>query len=190
MKGTTKEVSDRLLINANDVQALRDYYNEAVTSLSVDDEECVVVLFHFATTDYYSAPVEIWELGTGLFGGDTKISGQAYRAWESVFFDFDVIQLTFNNDGVYHVIPAVSSPIDIVNAITPPVDMDDDTPWWAYVIVVLAEIVVLLLLRLVLCTACGLPGWIMLIFLAVTVVLDVFFISTFAGWCYSLIAGG
>lgn len=190
LKGTTKEVSDRLLINANDVQALRDYYNEAVTSSSVDDEECVVVLFHFATTDYYSAPVEIWELGTGLFGGDTKISGQAYRAWESVFFDFDVIQLTFNNDGVYHVIPTVSSPIDIVNAITPPVDMDDDIPWWAYVIVVLAEIVVLLLLRLILCTACGLPQWIMLIFLAVTIVLDVFFINTFAGWCYTLIAGG
>ena len=190
LKGTTKEVSDRLLINANDVQALRDYYNEAVTSSSVDDEECVVVLFHFATTDYYSAPVEIWELGTGLFGGDTKISGQAYRAWESVFFDFDVIQLTFNNDGVYHVIPAVSSPIDIVNAITPPVDMDDDIPWWAYVIVVLAEIIVLLLLRLILCTACGLPQWLMLIFLAVTIVLDVFFINTFAGWCYSLIAGG
>lgn len=190
LKGTTKEVSDRLLINANDVQALRDYYSEAVTSSSVDDEECVVVLFHFATTDYYSAPVEIWELGTGLFGGDTKISGQAYRAWESVFFDFDVIQLTFNNDGVYHVIPAVSSPIDIVNAITPPVDMDDDIPWWAYVIVVLAEIVVLLLLRLILCTACGLPQWLMLIILAVTIVLDVFFINTFAGWCYSLIAGG
>lgn len=190
LKGTTKEVSDRLLINANDVQALRDYYSEAVTSSSVDDEECVVVLFHFATTDYYSAPVEIWELGTGLLGGDTKISGQAYRAWESVFFDFDVIQLTFNNDGVYHVIPAVSSPIDIVNAITPPVDMDDDIPWWAYVIVVLAEIIVLLLLRLILCTACGLPQWLMLILLAVTIVLDVFFINTFAGWCYTLIAGG
>lgn len=190
LKGTTKEVSDRLLINANDVQALRDYYNEAVTLSSSGDEECVVVLFHFATTDYYSAPVEIWELGTGLFGGDTKISGQAYRAWESVFLDFDVIQLTFNNDGEYHVIPAVSSPIDIVNAITPPVDMDSDIPWWAYVIVVLAEIAVLLLLRLILCTACGLPQWIMLIFLAVTIVLDVFFINTFAGWCYSLIAGG
>lgn len=190
LKGTTKEVSDRLLINANDVQALRDYYNEAVTSSSVDDEECVVVLFHFATTDYYSAPVEIWELGTGLLGGDTKISGQAYRAWESVFFDFDVIQLTFNNDGVYHVIPAVSSPIDIVNAITPPVDMDDDIPWWVYVIVVLAEIVVLLLLRLILCTACGLPQWLMLIFLALAIVLDVFFINTFAGWCYTFIAGG
>lgn len=192
LKGTTKEVSDRLLINANDVQALRDYYNEAVTvdPSDPDDEEKVVVLFHFATTDYYSAPVEIWELGTGFLGGDTKISGQAYRAWESVFLDFDVIQLTFNNDGEYAVIPAVSSPIDIVNAITPPADMDGNIPWWAYVIVVLAEIVVLLLLRLILCTACGLPWWLMLILLAVTILLDVFFINTFAGWCYSLIAGG
>ena len=192
LKGTSAEVSERLLINSGDVQSLRDYYNEAITvDVSVpDDEEKVVVLFHFATTDYYSAPVEIWELGTGFLGGDTKISGQAYRAWESVFLDFDVIQLTFNNDGVYHVIPAVSSPIDIVNAITPPVDMDGNIPWWAYVIVVLAEIVVLLLLRLILCTACGLPWWLMLILLAVTILLDVFFINTFAGWCYSLIAGG
>ena len=192
LKGTSEEVSERLLINSGDVQSLRDYYTEAVTvdpSIS-DDEEKVVVLFHFATTDYYSAPVEIWELGTGFLGGDTKISGQAYRAWESVFFDFDVIQLTFNDDGEYYVIPAVSDPIDIVNAITPPVDMDDDIPWWAYALVVLAEIAVLLLLRLILCTACGLPQWLMLIFLAVTIVLDVFFISTFAGWCYSLIAGG
>ena len=192
LKGTSEEVSERLLINSGDVQSLRDYYTEAVTvdpSIS-NDEEKVVVLFHFATTDYYSAPVEIWELGTGFLGGDTKISGQAYRAWESVFFDFDVIQLTFNNDGEYHVIPAVSSPIDIVNPITPPVDMDDDIPWWAYVLVVLAEIAVLLLLRLILCTACGLPQWLMLIFLAVTIVLDVFFINTFAGWCYTLIAGG
>ena len=192
LKGTSAEVSERLLINSGDVQSLRDYYNEAVTidpSVS-DDEEKVVVLFHFATTDYYSAPVEIWELGTGFLGGDTKISGQAYRAWESVFLDFDVIQLTFNNDGEYAVIPAVSSPIDIVNAITPPADMDGNIPWWAYVIVVLAEIVVLLLLRLILCTACGLPWWLMLILLAVTILLDVFFINTFAGWCYSLIAGG
>ena len=31
---------------------------------------------------------------------------------------------------------------------------------------------------------------IMLLFLALTIVFDVFFINTFAGWCYSLIAGG
>lgn len=193
LNGTSAEVSERLLINSGDVQALRDYYYEAITvdTFAPDDEEKVVVLFRFATSDYYSAPVDIVELGAGFLWSDKFTSGQVYRAWESVFLDFDVIQLTFNNDGVYHVIPAVSSPIDIVNAITPPVDMaDSDIPWWAYVIVVLAEIVVLLLLRLVLCTACGLPKWIMLIFLAITIVLDVFFISTFAGWCYSLIASG
>ena len=192
LKGTSTEVSKRLLINSGDVQALRNFYEEAVSidTAVPDDEEKVVVLFHFATSDYYSAPVDIIELGAGFLGSDKATGGQVYRAWESVFFDFDVIQLTFNNDGEYHVIPAVSSPIDIVNAITPPVDMDSDIPLWAYVLVVLAEIVVLILLRLVLRTVCDLPWWIMLIFLAITIVLDVFFISTFAGWCYSLIAGG
>lgn len=147
LTGTSAEISERLLINPGDVQSLRDYYDEAVTidpSVSADEEK-VVVLFHFATTDYYSAPVEIWELGTGFLGGDTKISGQAYRAWESVFFDFDVIQLTFNDDGEYYVIPAVSDPIDIVNAITPPVDMDDDD-WWKIILAVLGLIILLILL--------------------------------------------
>ena len=147
LNGSSEEISERLLINPGDVQSLRDYYDEAVTvDPSVPaDEEKVVVLFHFATTDYYSAPVEIWELGTGFLGGDTKISGQAYRAWESVFFDFDVIQLTFNDDGEYYVIPAVSDPIDIVNAITPPVDMDDDN-WWKIILAVLGLIILLILL--------------------------------------------
>ena len=50
----------------------------------------------------------------------------AYVAQQSVFFDFDVIDLTFNKDGVYTVIPAVSDPIDIVNDLTSPTDMGDD----------------------------------------------------------------
>ena len=47
-------------------------------------------------------------------------------AWESVFFDFDVIDLTFNKEGVYTVIPVVSDPIDVVNGLTSPTDMEDD----------------------------------------------------------------
>ena len=50
----------------------------------------------------------------------------AYVAQQSVFFDFDVIDLTFNKDGVYTVIPVVSDPIDIVNDLTSPTDMGDD----------------------------------------------------------------
>ena len=46
-------------------------------------------------------------------------------AWESVFFDFDVIELTFNREGKYTVIPAVSRPIDMVNGLIPPNDLDE-----------------------------------------------------------------
>ena len=126
------------------MQALRDYFKDATTVSGKDDEEKQVVLFRFATTDYYSAAVDIMELRNIL--PDKHTSGQAYRAWESVFFDFDIIQLTFNRDGVYTVIPVVSSPMDIVNAITPPVQMPDEIPWWQILLAVLLIIVLLIIL--------------------------------------------
>lgn len=98
----------------------------------------------FDISDYYSAAVDIMELRTIL--PDKHTEGQAYRAWESVFFDFDIIQLTFNKDGVYKVIPVVSSPIDIVNAVTPPVQMPDDTPWWKVLLGILLGILLIVLL--------------------------------------------
>ena len=101
LQGTNKEIADRLLINVNDVSGLKEYYRDAITVSGKDDEEKVVVLFRFATTDYYSAEVDIVELGKGFLGSDKMTGGQAYRAWESVFFDFDIIQLTFNRDGVF-----------------------------------------------------------------------------------------
>lgn len=128
LSGTPVEVADRLFVNRDDVEALKAYYNDAMTvnPLDPDDEEKVVVLFRFATSDYYSAPVSIVELGKGFLGSDKTTNGQAYMAWESVFFDFDVIDLTFNREGKYTVIPAVSSPIDMINGLTPPNDLGND----------------------------------------------------------------
>ena len=147
LNGTDEEVSERLLINPHDVSALRDYYNEAITvDTSTADEEKVVVLFRFATSDYYSAAVDIIELGKGFLWSDKHTSGQAYRAWESVFLDFDIIQLSFQKDGAYTVIPAVSDPIDIVNDITPPVYIPDGLEWWQILLIVLGIIVGLFLL--------------------------------------------
>ena len=147
LDGTDKEVSERLLINPHDISALRDYYNEAITvDTSTADEEKIVVLFRFATSDYYSAAVDIIELGTGFLWSDKHTTGQAYRAWESVFLDFDIIQLSFQKDGAYTVIPAVSDPIDIVNAITPPVHIPDGLEWWQILLIVLGVIVALILL--------------------------------------------
>ena len=123
LKGTNAEVAERLMINANDVDALRTEYNNAVTVTGGNDEEAVVVLFRFATTDYYSTPIDIIEVDGGFLWTDKKISGEAYLARESVFLDFDIIQLTFNREGEYTVIPVVSNPIDIVDDVTPPVEM-------------------------------------------------------------------
>ena len=144
LNGSDEEIAERLLINAADVPALKSYYNDAVTVSGKDDEEKVVVLFRFATSDYYSAAVDIMELRTVLPDKYTK--GQAYRAWESVFMDFDIIQLTFNRDGVYKVIPVVSSPMDIVNSITPPVQMTDDGEWWKILLAVLLIILLIIIL--------------------------------------------
>lgn len=145
LTGSDADIANKLMINSKDVQNLKNFYKEAVTVTGKDDEEKVVVLFRFATSDYYSAPVEITELGKGFLGNDKFTKGQAYRAKESVFFDFDIIQLSFQKDGKYTVIPVVSSPIDIVNDITPPVDMPD-MEWWQILLAVILLIILVLLL--------------------------------------------
>lgn len=194
LSGTDDTVAERLYIDNDDVAALRECYDKAQA------EGETVVLFRYGSTAYYSMPVAQAYSSTA---DDDALVREVSRQWsyqdysaymvqETVFLNFDIISLTFTTDeGVSTEIPVVMSPEDVFSDTTPPLDEDYHyTPWWAYVIVVLAEIIVLLLLRLVLCTACGLPWWIMLLFLALAIVLDVFFINTFAGWCYSLIAGG
>lgn len=149
LQGTEAEVSQRLLVNVKDVEDLKAAYDDAikVDPLDPEDEECYLVLFRFATSDYYAAPVDIYQSD---FGG-TVHKGQAYVARQSVFFDFDVIDLTFNKDGVYTVIPAVSDPIDIVNDLTSPTDMGDDgLGILGIILLILGVIVVLVVLMPVL----------------------------------------
>ena len=146
MQGTNAEISKRLLINYADVNSLKSEYDDAVTINGSSDEEKVVVLFRFATSDYYAQEVDIIELGEGFLWSDKMTSGQAYIAKESVFFDFDIIQLTFNKEGVYTVIPVVASPIDIVNDITPPVEVSDELAWWQILLAIIFLILVLWLL--------------------------------------------
>lgn len=116
--GTIADISQNLMVNQNDVSTLQKFYEE-------NKADNHIIAFRFAITDYYSAPVDVVELGGGLLGADKYISGQAYRAKQSIFFDFNVIQLTFNDNGEYTVIPVVSNPIDIINDITSPTQFPD-----------------------------------------------------------------
>lgn len=102
-------ISNNLLINYHDVLRLREF----VSLSSLADKK--VVLFRFATSDYFSDSLTIRNNSNGQ-----HISNQTYMAWQSVYLDFDIIQLTFNKDGLYTVIPVVASPIDIINPVTPP----------------------------------------------------------------------
>lgn len=95
---TVDDVAKKLLVNSDNVSEIKDYYNSETAKHNK------VVLFRFAATDYYCA----------------EANSKTYVAQETVFLDFDVIDLTFNKDGVYYVIPAVASPIDIINGLMPP----------------------------------------------------------------------
>ena len=80
----------------------------------------------------------------------TNISKQygkdTYIITESVFLNFDIIQLTFNKEGVYTVIPVVNSPIDIYNDITIPAA--DGLAWWQILLAIIFLILVLWLLSI------------------------------------------
>lgn len=117
LSGTVEEVADRLKINVSDVSILQQEYNDAVTVSGLGDEKKVVVLFRFAVSDYYSEHFDIIQEGSLSY---KEISDQAYVAQESVFLNFDIIQLSFLKNDKLTVIPVVASPIDIINSITTP----------------------------------------------------------------------
>ena len=104
-----------LLINKDKEDEFKTFYDKSVR------EGKTVVLFRFAQTDYINLPVIAYDKfeGKNLSGGYGK---DTYIVRESVFMNFDVIQLTFNKEGENMVIPVVNSPIDIYNDITLPSD--------------------------------------------------------------------
>lgn len=139
LSGDDLEVSSDFLINYSDVSDFREFVRES------EAEGKTVVLFRFACTDYFSEPIIIVDPDGGVLGNVKNISGQAYRAWQSVFLDFDVIQLSFSKAGKLYVFPAVSNPQDIINPIDPPVLFPDGEVWKLVLALILLLFVVIIL---------------------------------------------
>ena len=124
LSGTAESVSERLLVGEADVSDIKTY----VANAEANDQ--TVFLFRFACTEYYSEEVNVykyenhWSDGVPLNHNFNNIGLMdcAYVAQENVFLGFDIIQLTFNADGVYTVIPVVASPVDIIPSVTPPAE--------------------------------------------------------------------
>lgn len=132
--GSDEEISARLLVNRGDVGELKRYYE------AERKRDRRVVLFRFASTDYFC--------GIASPTGAT-VNPDTYVAQETVFLDFDIIELTFNRNGSQWVIPAVSSPQDFINSITAP---QKEIQWWKIVLAVVLLILLLVLLMPVLPT--------------------------------------
>ncbi len=64
----------------------------------------------------------------------------------SSYFNFGILWLTFSKEGVYHVIPTVSSPVDVVGGLYFPAGGESPNNWWEIVIAVVMLILFILLL--------------------------------------------
>lgn len=132
-------LSSTLLIDGSEdaLEEFRTFYEESTKA------DKTVVLFRFAQTDYLNLPVMAYDSArgknlSGNYGEDT------YIVQETVFMNFDIIQLTFNKEGVYTVIPVVNSPIDIYNDITIP--DNSGLEWWQILLIVLLLVLLLIVL--------------------------------------------
>jgi hypothetical protein len=141
--------SQNFLVRGEDIQSLREYRQAMRDYVDPETGEAIpktTFLFRFAATDYFSGLLSIHRPTFGGAGYDQIWTQQAYMAQETCFFDFNIIQLGFSKDGVIYVIPVVSSPIDIVNGITPPWFVPDETPDWLKWLLMLLLLVVLIVL--------------------------------------------
>ncbi|MBR3803919.1 MAG: hypothetical protein IKJ14_01040 [Clostridia bacterium] len=108
-------ISSELLMDYELVDDFKTFYDNSKKA------EKDTYIFRFASTDYASGDL----LGSS---GGTSLTG--YAAWETVFLDFDIIQLEFDNGNHNLVIPVVASPVDIIPTITPPPVYGNNWFWY------------------------------------------------------------
>lgn len=129
-------MANEYLIYKGDADSIKDFVREN------EAQNRTTHLFRFAATDYYSVPVQ------SAWKDANKNYAYGYVSRESVFLDFDVIELTFSKDGVFKVMPVNADPIDVAGDITPPPTLPDpDTlQWWEWLLIAIAVIIGLILL--------------------------------------------
>ncbi len=136
---------DRLFISATDYDEFKAFYNE-------NKAENNIFLLRLAVTDYKAMEVAECRYDRVLsYSGAVQkiIDTNAYLFKQSVFLDFDIIDVTYSNGRVSTVIPVVSNPLDIFPEATPPVITTDDKkplPWWTIALIVVGCILAVILI--------------------------------------------
>lgn len=88
-----EKFAERLFVDVNDVDEIRAAYNAAV----INNES--LWLFRFAATDYYAHDISFWSKN----GFSTSAEGMWFE--QTVFLDFNLIQITYEKDGIECVVP-------------------------------------------------------------------------------------
>lgn len=177
LNGNDTSISNDILVDTTELSDLRKYVDTA------EKENETVYMLRFSVSEYNAVDMEYHD--DGDWSGFDYIDFVAMQ--DTVYLAFDIIYLGFVKGDDVTIIPVVADPVDIYPAYTPTEKAEGDVPWWAYVVLVLGELLILLALRFVLCKLCGLPNWVFLILLVVVVVLNIFFITSWAAWVGDLL---
>lgn len=105
-------LSSDLLINENDVDSFKSFCNSSYAN----DE--VPYLFRFAVSDYYSRPLGYGDSQDKVY--KTEKESDTYLAQETVFFDFNIITMTFKGKEDYYTLAVMHTPVDVIAGVEPP----------------------------------------------------------------------
>ena len=103
---SSSSIASDLLINENDVTSFKSFCN-----MSYGKNE-VPYLFRFAVSDYTSRPIT-----SCTTSGSNEDS---YLAQETVFFDFNIITMTFKGEEDYYTLAVMHTPVDVISGIEAP----------------------------------------------------------------------
>jgi hypothetical protein len=138
LKGADEEIASRLLVAVADVDDIKAEFD------ANSKANKATVLFRFATSEYVRATMQ--HHNSTYILEPVFLPTAGYLAQETVYLDFDIIDLTFVKNDVATVIPVVSNPIDVIAGVTPPpsTSTDNNPPWWVWLL--LLGVVVLILI--------------------------------------------
>lgn len=116
------QAEEEYYIDESCYKDFKDYYDE-------NSDDGTVYVFHFAMDGYYAPEAVNLDNEDAL---NYEMDTNAYMARETVYLNFDVIDVSFKSEeGEVTVLGAVSNPIDVIPSVTPPVDTTSDewTEW-------------------------------------------------------------
>jgi len=113
------------VISKDDVKLFNSVYDSC-------QEKYKMYILRFSVSDYYTNLINI----TGIMGASGTLP-IAYYYSATAIIGFDIIDITFNKDGVESVIPISMNPVNIFTDLTPPQNSPKDWTWLLILIVVI-----------------------------------------------------